>query len=241
MLTVSIAGGLGNQLFQIAAASSIAKKNNRKLCLPSIPSTHHSKQNYYETIFQQWSPEDVGEHTTVCESSYHYKEWRINIPIPVQLSGYFQNYKYIEDDFIERLVLPHTPSLDGAFLHIRGGDYVNHWLHDMKLQRYYERAVAMFPNTTKFYIFTNDVTYAKTFSFLNTIQHEFVTGQDEVTCLSFMKNCKLGGICANSTFSWWGAYLNRNGRTLVLPSKWFNTPDIYIDGYFFPGSTICPV
>lgn len=235
MISILLQGGLGNQLFQIAGASSIAKKNNCKLCLPNSPEIHHSKQNYYDTILKNWHPEETKALPRVYESSFKYQDWKVS---DVELCGYFQNFKYIDSDFVESLVLPETPSLDGAFLHIRGGDYVNHWLHHIDLKDYYQSAIQMFPRGTKFYIFTNDISYAKTLSFLDTVNHEFVEEDDEVRTLSLMKNCKLGGICANSTFSWWGAYLNRNARTLVIPSKWFNDSGIYIQGYFFPGSTI---
>jgi hypothetical protein len=241
MISILLQGGLGNQLFQIAAASSIAKKKQYQLCLPDTPITHHSKQNYYETILQKWKPYRSNvQYTRVHEKSYEFQDWSW-ITEFTELCGYFQNYKYIPSDFADLLVIPETRVLDGAFLHIRGGDYVNNPFHHIDLTKYYETAIRMFPSHTKFYVFTNDVPYAKTLSFLNGIEYEFVEEQDEVTCLSLMKNCKLGGICANSTFSWWGAYLNRYARTLVLPSKWFNNSYIYIEGYFFPGSTICQV
>ena len=238
MISIVLQGGLGNQLFQIAAASSIANKNNCKLCLPKTPETHHSKQNYYDTIFKNWQPEETKNLLRIHEQSYKYQTWNVT---NVELFGYFQNFRYIEDEFIKSLALPDTPILDGAFLHVRGGDYLNHSLHHIDLTNYYQSAIRMFPRCTKFYIFTNDTSYAKTISFLNTIDHEFIEESDELRTLSLMKNCKLGGICANSTFSWWGAYLNRNARTLVIPSKWFNTSEIYIEGYFFPEAIICQV
>jgi hypothetical protein len=61
-----------------------------------------------------------------------------------------------------------------------------------------------------------------------------------VTSLALMASCTEGGICANSTFSWWGAYLNPK-RTLILPNKWFNSTSFYSQGYYFPGVQICPV
>jgi len=54
-----------------------------------------------------------------------------------------------------------------------------------------------------------------------------------------MSKCK-GGICANSSFSWWGARLNPN-RSIILPSKWFNDSRLYTDGYYFPEATIIDV
>lgn len=245
MLTISLCGGLGNQLFQLAALDTISKQTNRTPYLTSLVTTktHHSLENYFNTIFSKWKSYPVLNLAAQQsgETSYKFKEWQFENSKPVILSGYFQNYRYVSSDFESKLSFPSSSVLPGAFLHIRGGDYVNHWLHDVKLNNYYDLAIQHFPRGTKFFIFTNDVAYAKTFEFLNTIDHEFVNETDELKTLSMMKNCTVGGICANSTFSWWGAYLHRKNRTLVLPSKWFNTPDIYIEGYFFPEAIICQV
>jgi len=244
MITVSLFGGLGNQLFQLAALDSISKQTTRNVYVESFtsPQTGHSEKKYFDSIFSRWHvyPEKQLQCERVDETSYKFREWKFAHPI-VKLHGYFQNYKYIADDFIDKLWFPDTGVCNGAFLHIRGGDFVNNPFHHFDLNLYYTKAIALFPKNTRFFIFTNDIPYAKTFQFLDTIDYEFVNETDELVSLSMMKNCTLGGICANSTFSWWGAYLNRNNRTLVLPSKWFNTSDIYIEGYFFPGSTICPV
>jgi hypothetical protein len=158
----------------------------------------------------------------------------------VVLYGYFQNWKYIPDNFCERLsfdpsVLRKFPiHKKAAFLHIRGGDYKNHWLHDVGLDSYYERAIQMFPKGTHFYVFTNDIEYAKTKSFLNSISYSFVF-ENEVDSLYLMSQCGMGGVCANSSYSWWGAYLNPN-RKIVMPSKWY-TDSRYSDGYYFNGVT----
>lgn len=242
MITVQLQGGLGNQLFQIAGSEYLSTLHGRDLCLPEITPTHHSSANYYQTILRQWKDrvKDIGSHADMYERTYAMEEWAIP-PGPVKLYGYFQNYRYILESFASRLTLPEVPPLDGVFLHVRGGDYVNHRLHDVKLDSYYRRAVQMFAKGTKFYVFTNDIAYAKSLVWLSEIDYSFVDEPDEVRSLALMMQCRLGGICANSTFSWWGAYLNREGRTLIVPSKWFNNPSIYVDGYFFPGCTICQV
>jgi hypothetical protein len=224
MLTINLQGGLGNQLFQVAAAETIARESGKKLVLPPCPPTHHSSQDYFRSILA-----DFAQSQGDCSSA------------EVKLDGYFQTYTTIPPTFRERLVCPpDIPSLLGAFLHIRGGDYVNHWLHDVGLSTYYRRAVQQFPAGTHFYVFTNDVSYAKTIPVLQTISHTFVEEPDEVRALWTLARCRDGGICANSTFSWWGAYLNPD-RTLVLPSKWFNDRWMPIEGYYFPRSITIPV
>jgi hypothetical protein len=83
----------------------------------------------------------------------------------------------------------------------------------------------------KFIIFTNDIPYAN--SILPNIQ---IIEENEVNTLYLMSKSK-GCICSNSSFSWWGAYLNPN-RPLCLPSRWFNDVEFTLDGYFFPGCYI---
>jgi hypothetical protein len=224
MLTIQLKGGVGNQLFQIAAADTIARESGRRLVLPPCPPTHHSSQDYFTTLLSSFASLR-GD----CSSA------------DSVLNGYFQSYSVISPTFRDRLVCPpNIPSLPGAFLHIRGGDYVNHSLHAVGLSAYYERAVQQFPPGTHFYVLTNDIPYAKTCPILQTISFTIVDEPDEVRALWTLARCRDGGICANSTFSWWGAYLNP-GRTLVLPSTWFTDPSIPIEGYFFPGSLTCPV
>lgn len=247
MLTVYPKGGLGNQLFQYAAAETIAKLTGRQFYLYTLETrkTDHSQEEYFNTIFKEFKSlhhQPADQYTNVYEDDQHtFIDWnsKIHSNNPnVILFGYFQNWKYIHDDFCKRLtfdttILRRFPIHKKAvFLHIRGGDYKNNWLHDLGLDSYYEKAIQMFPTGTHFYIFTNDIEYTKTKPFLNSISYSFVF-ENEVNSLYLMSQCGVGGICANSSFSWWGAYLNRH-RKIVMPSKWFND-STYTCGYYFDG------
>ena len=248
-ITTELHGGLGNQLFELAGTETISKQLQRPLVLTqsSTPKTNHSDKNYFDSIFQNWrmyqSTLDLPI-IDIQEPSYRFYDWKnlVDVSANVCVHGFFQNYQYISDDFIQRLRLPDTEKLPGAFLHIRGGDFLD-WhapfMH-VDLRRYYEQAIQTFPEGTHFYIFTNDIDYARKHPILQTISHTFVEETDEVRTLALMSRCEVGGICANSTFSWWGAYLNPN-RILTVPSKWFNYGDTYINGFFFPGVHIVPV
>lgn len=248
-LTVELHEGIGNQLFTLAGAETIAQQLQRRVVLTqtSTPSTNHSSKNYFDSIFQHWQQYQGSLREPIVdvhESSYEFRDWTMCVPDSetIRVHGFFQNYKYIPDSFRERLTLPDTEELPGAFLHIRGGDFLD-WhapfMH-VNLKEYYERAVQMFPENTHFYVFTNDIEYAKTIPVLQSIPHTIVDEPNEIRTLALMSRCKVGGICANSTFSWWGAYLNSN-RILTVPSKWFNYGDTYIDGFFFPGAHVVPV
>lgn len=244
MLGVILQGGLGNQLFQLAAAETIASETNRKVYLldKNSPYTSHSTSNYFLTIFSKFLDYPIIEepYVIVDEPSFKKYDWTQLIPEgPACIKGYFQNWRYISDDFISKLVLPECHTIDGAFIHIRGGDYVNNSLHHVDLTSYYKKAVEYFPTDTYFYIFTNDVQYAKTFTFLSKINHTFVN-EDELMSVTMMSKCTKGGVCANSSFSWWGSFLNPS-RTIIMPGKWFNSSDkwedLWIEGYYFPGVT----
>jgi len=244
MLAVELKGGLGNQLFQLAAGETIANETGRTFCIlnSTSPVTVHTDRNYFESVLSDWNlrPRLPSPYTVVNEPSYAKQDWTSLSPSNVCLDGYFQNWKYVPSGFCQRLRIPSSPPLQGAFLHIRGGDYVNHWLHDVGLAKgYYQRAMQYFPAGTHFYVFTNDRPYAESLRLLDNVPHTYMTS-DEVTSLAQMSSCTYGGICANSSFSWWGAYLNPN-RTIVMPDKWFNTNGFYIEGYYFSGVRKCRV
>ena len=159
-----------------------------------------------------------------------------------EMRGYFQDWRYIDSDFVPRLrftadVLTRYPVTTSVFLHIRGGDYVGNPYHDIGLDDYYTRAIAHFPDAN-FLVVTNDVDYAKSRPYLASIPFVLVM-ESEVDTLYLMSQCA-GGICANSSFSWWGAYLNPH-RKIVMPDRWYRDAHHAIEGYYFPGVIKCQV
>jgi hypothetical protein len=85
------------------------------------------------------------------------------------------------------------------------------------------------PEDTEYVVFTNDLNYAMSQPVLSKIKYT-VINEPEIESMYLMSQCK-GGICANSTFSWWGGFLNKH-RKITLPSKWFvNAPAIVGDLY----------
>lgn len=249
-----LAGGLGNLLFQVASAYGLARQNR---CLMAIdPATRwrraaHSAKNYFDPktgFLSAWMKfaRPVRATHTITEHKLHPIQL---IPgATIFLEGYLQNYSYfwpVLDEIMAALrfdptVAARYPRIhESAFLHIRGGDYRGHWLHGIDLTEYYTRAIRHVA-APHYYVFTNDRDYLGRQTWLANVLHT-VVDENEVASLYLMSRCARGAICANSTFSWWGAALRSIERPICMPDKWFNDPAYYIQGYFFPGVTVLPV
>jgi hypothetical protein len=250
MMTIKLQGGLGNQLFQLAAFDYITTDLQVKQKMYLATRNVHSEQDYFSSIFSSFTFQKMQENDEINESiqvnendseinlnvSYIEKDWsflqeKIKVTHKnIVLFGYFQHWKYVTSSFIDKLVLPETNVLDGAFLHIRGGDYVDHDVHYVDLKQYYNNAIKCFPPETRIYVFTNDREYAKTFELSN---FTIVEESNELLSLALMSRCKAGGICANSTFSWWAGVLNKG--KIIIPDTWSKEGiRIVREGYFHP-------
>jgi hypothetical protein len=116
-------------------------------------------------------------------------------------------------------------------IHVRRGDYVdNPFYVDLTKTDYYKRAIAEFPDA-KFLVFSDDIDFCKTY-FIGE-QYEF-DESNEIDALNAMASC-VGHIIANSSFSWWGAYLAPYTKKVIAPKLWYTdnvertkTPDSWI-------------
>ena len=133
--------------------------------------------------------------------------------IYVQDPAYFENYK----DEICLIFGQGIELIDQVAIHVRRGDYVeNPFYVDLMTTGYYERAMALFPNES-FLIFSDDIKWCKQQDIFKNC--EFSERRTEVEDLNLMAGCK-GVIIANSSFSWWGAYLS-SGR-VIAPKEWYS-------------------
>ena len=235
MLTVHLQGGLGNQLFQLGFLDFLKYKTNKQIYLSNLksPETVHSSEQYFESIFQEWK--GIYKDTAASYIHEHPKmiqqEWAI-YPENTCYVGYFQRYEYIDlikQSFINKLIfnkniLDKYPDLDKkTFIHVRGGDYKGNVLHGIDLSLYYKKCMEL-TLLKDFIIFTNDISYAK-----EKFPNIPIIEESEVDSLFLMSQCG-AAICANSSFSWWGAYLNAE-RPIFMPSRWYIN-DIQGNYYF---------
>jgi hypothetical protein len=215
---------LGNQLFQVASAYGIAKKHNRFLIIVSHRNT------YTETFFKDFNiiqPKHL-------PSMHHYKEsdnkqcFQYNDSIlsndNVTIHGYLQTEKYFQDyrqdilSFFKR----DMKLLNAYFIHVRRGDYVNNSNYTLDYDTYYQKAIDHLGKNNHYYIVSDDISYCKQYPLFETLQKTFVEDTD-INSLYLMSSCTLGGICSNSTFSWWGSYLIENpNKKVIFPSTWMN-------------------
>jgi hypothetical protein len=246
-LTIDLIGGLGNQLFQLAFLLYASKISGNWIFLQNLnsPKTIHSSQQYFETLLHKWKPyySQKTINSVLAENNkFKFEDWKQKIDSRqgnIELKGYFQRYEYVDiirDEFISKLtfnesILTKYPDIGNKFfIHVRGGDYKGNQFHDVGLKQYYLTHIRAHRNE-KFVIFTNDIPYAK--SLLPNIP---IIQENEVDSLYLMSKTK-GCICANSSFSWWGAYLNPN-RPIYFPSVWFNDSTMDTTGFYFNKSNV---
>ena len=230
-------GRAGNQFFQVAACIGYAAKYKRQVVLSDWFCTYTKKN--MALFFENQLPFSKPNFTkTYNEPHFHYA------PIPefresLNLHGYFQSEKYFEHcadqvrhyftprKNVEQLLQKKYPDLsDTCSIHIRRGDYVNHPLHEVCNLDYYKRAIAEIERRTtirKFVVFSDDIQWCR-----NNLrgQFEFVDGNHDIEDIFLMSMCT-HHIIANSSFSWWGSWLNKNPNKIILaPSAWFNNSDM---------------
>lgn len=123
-----------------------------------------------------------------------------------------------------------TELSESAFLHVRRGDYVTfsdrHFLQPMKYYKYCVDKLKTMSSVRKIYLLSDDIEWVKSQELFNdrTFFEPFEY-ENELTSLTFMTLCKAGAICANSTFSWWGAFLGAYEKRspIFVPKKWMLT------------------
>ena len=239
MISCKFKGGLGNQMFQMSATCALALRNNDTYSFDLNnwvewqPLTQRFEASKYkETIYKKiLTVEKVKEFNLYIEPYYSYN------PIPyspnIVLSGTFQSEKYFYDyseqvkelfDLTYNLekinnILSTIPKPITS-IHIRRGDYLRftNYLNQLDFD-YYRRAMSL-SKTESFLVFSDDINWCKNnFKGKNIF---FFDEQDELLNLIAMSLCD-NNIIANSTFSWWGAYLNKNKyKTVIAPSIWLS-------------------
>lgn len=222
-------GQFGNQCFQAAATIALADKHSVPYLLPKTE-LHEAFPNL--------------KYCSIPNSSMVYKEPDFSYKeIPyvenMDLLGYFQSWKYFNNcrGLINNLFkFPNdVPELTGVTaIHVRRGDYVKlgqEYYVDLSFTDYYVQAIG-YIKSSKYYVFSDDLEYCKKMFKGN--EYEFISSGSPWKDLQMISSCE-NVIMANSSFSWWGSYLNINpDKKIIAPKKWFgsklphNTQDLLL-------------
>jgi hypothetical protein len=283
MIAVRLIGGLGNQMFQYAAARALADRLGVELVFDIRAFDSYPLFGYGLDSFcvrgRLATPVELARWPTWMRRPYQliqrlgvvtrwYSEPGFNydpawptIDDNVLLDGYFQSEKYfspiaasLRDDFaLSQSLSPEMTEIselaheaNSVMIHVRRGDYVNNAktlkVHGVCSPSYYEAAIEFMSqrlSRPRFFVFSDDIVWAKKNLKLgsNTL---FVVGNynDPAIDIHLMAKCR-HHIIANSSFSWWGAWLGQNEEQVVVaPSPWFNKSkmnarDLMIDGWHF--------
>jgi len=171
----------------------------------------------------------------------------------IYLDGYWQSEKYFKDieqiirkdftfskkpDTLNEQMAERIRDCEAVSIHVRRGDYLSNPVttayHGICSEEYYRSAIGTvekYINNPYFFIFSDDPTWVKEnlkTGYPSTII-DFNGSEKDYEDLRLMSLCK-HYIIANSSFSWWGAWLSNNPQKIVIaPKKWFNNTDINTD------------
>jgi hypothetical protein len=273
-ITVEIMGGLGNQLFQMFTGLAYSLQHKIPFYFPAEPIQHgERKKTYWHTPLLQTLQPFIKAATpslTYNERQFHYQALPPPPPSPIKFFGYFQSYKYFQDqqDAIFRLIrlrenqdqirekIQHNSNSNLIAIHFRVGDYKNlpnH--HPLMTLGYYTEALKQLlldnreatqdnnspsPHNILYFCEEADQDYIQKQMILplkknplfenkigtfQCIDHK-LEDWEQVLVMSLCQK----HIIANSTFSWWGAYLSEEkqsksniSRQIYYPTTWFGT------------------
>lgn len=255
----NVVGGLGNQLFIVAAAYVASKIQQVSLYIAQNPIDHeianrhnHNKQDYNQSIFSkfgiqcqitlpdlssligqgytefspkgfaEWSPADV-KAGTIMNSYFQY--WPALKPFEhslreIILEGLQPNLHKIQQQF---------DTTNAVFIHVRRGDYLKYpnFHYGQTVEDYYKPALATLRekvSPSNLYVLSDDMDWVKSQPCF--AEMTLVDLPNELDALALMASCTAGAVLANSTFSWWGAFLGAYAHRspVMVPRKWIGEP-----------------
>lgn len=223
MIIIKLTGGLGNQLFQYSYGRALSLERNEKLLVDDSWYKGRLNRSYMLQHFKISAGKANFLHRIFCKKSYLQDltgEWHSE-----------KHFKKYEDVIRKELTLTTDQKLsseNSVSIHLRGTDYVRgnkSAFHGTCTPEYYSRAIEDIRqkvSNSHFYIFTDDIEWAKNhIAFPEPFTLVSDTTKAPHVELALMSSCR-HNIIANSTFSWWAAWLNPNpGKIVVAPKKWF--------------------
>lgn len=250
MIITKLQGGLANQLFQWAFGKSLSEKYNRPLYLDlnfynnqvGVTKREFSLNKFPNLKYNADIP-NINSPVIRLSDDFIFREYNILDNYTYYLDGYWQSEKYFKniestirqelspDDVTKERLSKFIGDGNSVSMHIRRTDYVtSNGFHPVQTISYYEKALDIIREYDSLFVFSDDIEWCKSNLKFNNIV--FVEGFSDVEDMWLQSMCK-NNIIANSSFSWWGAWLNTNkDKKIIAPTNWFgnqanlNTSDI---------------
>ena len=237
-------GRLCNQMFQYAALKGIARNTGVDCCIPHYTqAVDDGIGNMLRTeLFDSFDLDvtvkllDNGHAPVVNERHFHFDEELFKMcPDHVDLRGYFQTEKYfkhiekeIRSDFTfkDEILNPCKEMIESVenpiALHVRRGDYIKNAENHFNLPRaYYDAALSKFDDDRNVIVFSDDPLWCHDEGIFVDDRFIISENEDNRVDLCLMSLCD-DFIIANSSYSWWGAWLSTNkDKTVIAPAQWF--------------------
>ena len=231
----------GYEIGKVFTQANLLKKAN---ALQLMKLTWYMPNYLLSRVIRRVLPKRKTEYIQSTKEIFEYKEEPFSFKGDMYYEGVWESIKYLEPakteiqtafahpkpNRINENYIKLLESNDSVGLHIRRGDYLKHTAFAGVCEiDYYTKAIREILKDGQkhvFYIFSNDMLWCE-----NNIkpligENEicFVrenTGNNSCWDMFLMTHCK-DLIIANSSFSWWGAFLNKRGGRIIAPQKWMN-------------------
>jgi len=236
-------GRLANQMFQYASLKGVARHRGYDFSIPPqqvfgqhdtlVRSSELNIYNVFDNIKN--NNIQVARNPILQERMHEFDEGLFrSCPDNVDFFGYYQSPKYFEhikdeikndfkfSDEVESICNEMYESINGkeiVSLHIRRTDYIVNNNHPLQPISYYEKALKLFDKNVQILVFSDDPAWCQEQGLFADDSIMISEGNDADVDMCLMSKCNYH-IIANSSFSWWGAWLG-DSEKVVAPSNWF--------------------
>jgi hypothetical protein len=240
MVYVLLDGRIGNNLFQIATAASLAYDNSTDFRI--IPGNYYTPDSCWLSDYLKQFETNILRKVKIIdqapsnvkvynETGFHYE--KIPYQENILLNGFFQTEKYFNkqlvrdlfqiDDSTKKYILNkygHLLNDEITSIHVRRGDYLKESdNYAVCSYAYFKKAIKYIGVQKKFLIFSNDIPWCKK-KFRG--ENFFFSEQESPIVDLYLQSFCSNHIISNSSFSWWGAWLNESPtKTVIYPAPWF--------------------
>jgi FkbM family methyltransferase len=241
-VSARIYGRLGNNMFQIAAASATAWDHGAE---PVFPDLDAASEQYGHVLFRCNVGPDLDEWPEWNEPSFAYSP--IEYAPNRRLVGYFQSERYFAHHRERIKALFRPAASDAAHIEASYGELLSRprtvgvqlrYYRDEDAEtypqygaRYLELAAAQFPSDTTFVLSSDNLEHLRASIPASMNDAVVLEGEPDYIDLYVLSRCR-DNVISNSTFGWWAAWLNENPQKRVIrPRRWING---------LPEDDVCP-